>query len=191
MKYSNQLTIRQRAKGIPYAGFGDARPDGEANYGFTNLKGRLDKLDSIPELARDADLRDLVRVINQPNTGLITIGCTSGTVQDDKGRRVGGYVEFAFNSAVRASDAGNYFPVFFHFDRALHESAFDEDMHFVWELEGAIFSDIGSTGFTSSVYLNTGYHAAVDAARRTWAVSLAFLGQYLGSVPSDDGQPLF
>lgn len=98
LRYSNYLAIKQSGKGIPYGGQGQIRPDGDANYGFKNLKGELENLNQIPELQRDHALYELVRAINQPETGLLSVGCTSGSVHQDDGYRMSGYVEFAFNS---------------------------------------------------------------------------------------------
>lgn len=85
MTKHNVLQIEQSGKGIPYGGTGEIRPDGYANHGFKNLKGALQRLEDIPELQRDAELRHLVAAINGPETGLLSIGCLSAPVDDERG----------------------------------------------------------------------------------------------------------
>ncbi|WP_125990137.1 hypothetical protein [Sphingobium yanoikuyae] len=156
--YTNALQISQEGKGIPYGGTGEIREDGDANYGFKNLKGRPDRLADIPELARDEALHDLVASLNAPESAFGSVGCVSALVDESEGHRVSGYVEFAFDSAEKVADAGSYFPVFFHFDRALHVMKFDDKIHYHWELMGATFHHTDTTGFTVSVTVNTGWY---------------------------------
>lgn len=184
------LQIDNSAKGIPYGGTGEVRQDGHANYGFRNLKGALHRIEEIPELSGDASLRELVRRINGPETGLLSIGCLSAPVAEEQGHRVTGYVEFAFNSAEAISDAGHYFPIFFHFDRVLHETGYDE-AYFHWELMGAEFREADAGGFTMSVTVNTGHFGTEKEARNVWSEALALLADYLASVPPQPGRPLY
>lgn len=188
----NFLSIRHRGKGIPYGGLGEARPDGDANYGFRCAKGRPEVLDWIPELKRDPALDALVRNINRDDTGLLSIGCVSGKVADEKGFRYSGYVEFAFNSRQAIADAANYFPVFFHFDRCLQEHGFAEQAIFNWVLEGATFLEADrASGFTCTVVINTAYAADSGIADASWATCLEWLGHYLSSVPSQGEDTLY
>lgn len=189
--YSNVLQISQEGKGIPYAGTGEIRDDGDANYGFKNLKGRLDLLADVPELARDEALRDLVASLNAAGSAFGSVGCVSALVDEGEGHRVSGYVEFAFDSVEKVADAGNYFPIFFHFDRALHVTRFDDDVHYHWELMGATFRHTGTLGFTVSVTVNTGWHSSAQEAGIAWANGLDFLGSCLRQVTPDGGTPIF
>lgn len=190
-RYTNVLTINHDGKGIPYGGSGEPREDGSANYGFKNLKGALERLSEIPELEADAALFSLIEAINQPDTGLLSIGCVSGAVADERGHRVSGYVEFAFNSETLIADATHYFPVFFHFDRALLEDAFAYDVHFYWELMGATFHEAQAAGFTASVTINTGYHETPQAAQTAWDEALSTLARFLSSIPPGPGRRLY
>lgn len=190
MTVANYLGISGMGKGIPYGGSGEIRPDGDANYGFKNLKAALDLLEEIPELARDPALRELVRTVNGPSTGLLTIGCVSAPIRDESGHRMSGYVEFAFNSKIMVSDATHYFPIFFHFDNALRNSALDQ-IHFYWELMGADFLEENFSGFTISVTVNTGHFATPHAATECWKTGIDFLGLYLNSIPPQPGGALF
>ena len=190
MKYLNDLRIERSGKGIPYGGMGEPREDGEANYGFKDLKGNLDQISSVPELARDPDLLALVQRINAPTVGLFSVGCTSGPVLDEQGHRVSGYVEFAINSVSKIQDASTYFPMFFHFDNALQKVCFDEKMHFGWVIDTAHFIKPNLGGFSAAIILNTAYHLNSDDAKTTWAASLDFLGQFLSAIPADS-DPLY
>ena len=189
--YTNALQIAQRTKGIPYGGSGEIRDDGDANYGFKNLKAFPHLIKEIPELARDEALCEIVTSLNRRESAFATVGCVSGLVDDEQGHRVSGYVEFAFDSVERAADASNLFPPFFHFDRNLHQLKFDARVHFHWELMGAVFLESDSTGWTAIVTVNTDYHSTPENAEVAWSNGLAFLDMILSSVPKTDDAPLF
>lgn len=189
--YTNGLQIAQNGKGIPYGGTGNIRADGDANYGFKNLKGKPERLDEVPELARDEALADLVASLNQAHSAFGTVGCVSAPVDETQGHRVSGYIEFAFDSAEKVADAANYFPVFFHFDRALHSMKFEDKVHFRWELMGATFLHTNAVGYTMSVTVNTDFYPSAEEAGIAWANGLDFLGGYLQHVPHDGGTPIF
>ncbi|MER8457670.1 hypothetical protein NKH24_16435 [Mesorhizobium sp. M1300] len=191
--YLNELSIDHRPKGIPYGPTG-LRPDRSENFGFKNLKGELHRLAEIPELAEDPALYGLVSKINQPETGLLTIGCVSGpAINEDRGFRFSGYVEFAFNDADKIADAADYFPVFFHFDRALHVDKFAEQVRFDWELKPANFVEADTGGYTMTIIINTAFHKTEATARVAWNTALDWLGDFLSSVPpeSDDSRRLY
>lgn len=191
-QYSNVLQINQGGKGIPYGGIGQIREDGEANYGFKNLKGSPERIAEVPELQDDDALRDLIVSLNQPESAFATIGCVSGPVHEQQGHRVSGYVEFAFNSVEAVADAASYFPIFFHFDRALHSLKFDDQVHFHWELMAATFVFlVEARGFTMTVTVNTGWYADEAGATLAWQNGLNFLAKYLTQVPRAEGPSLF
>jgi hypothetical protein len=184
--YINQLSIRQRGKAIPYGGNGVLRDDGDTNYGFKYVKGNETALRAIPELARDPALLALALALNAKQTGLFSVGCVSGPVDDGHGHRDSGYIEFAINSKSAISDAASYFPLFFHFDRFLHETKFSGPTSFNWELEGATFLECGdAAGFTCTIIMNTNYSATREEATRDWAESLGALGYFLQNVPTE------
>lgn len=180
---NNFLSINHKPKGIPYGGDGAIREDGDANYGFKNIKGNHSLLLEIPELRRDQALMGLMEAINGPHTGLLSIGCVSGEVRDEKGYRHTGYVELSINSISAIADARNYFPVFFHFDRMLFESKFAHCVSFNWELQPATFFDTNANGFTCTVFINTHYSDTQEKAREAWQKSLNTLAYFLASVP--------
>jgi hypothetical protein len=189
---SNYLSIRHRGKGIPYGGNGALRDDGDANHGFKYIKNDEAALRLIPELARDPALLQLAIAINGPKTGLFSVGCVSGQIHDDRGHRDSGYIEFAINSRSAIGNAASYFPIFFHFDRFLHESQFSAPTHFNWELEGATFIECGnSTGFTCSIFINTDYSPTREDASHVWNESLETLGYFLQSVPPESHDYLY
>ena len=189
-RYSVGLTIGHGGKGIPYGGHGDVRPDGTANHGFKYLKGELDRLSEVPELKEDPNLYDLVYAINRSETGLLSVGCGYWPVEDDRGHRVEGYIEFAINSAEAIEDARAYFPLFFKFDQMLHQAKFDEPVNYHWELEGANFSRSQADGFTASVWIRTAYEPTLDASRGLWERAIEPLTHFLGGFPPQEGRPL-
>jgi hypothetical protein len=189
--YSLGMTIRHHFKGIPYGGNGEVRPDGGANYGFKNLKGNLHLLADVPELKEDHALYDVVSAINQPSTGLLSVGCVSGAVVDEHGHARTGYIEFAINLAKKISDARNYFYVFYHFDSLLHESKFNERVNYHWELEGAHFHPANADGFTCVVYVHSAHCPTPEQAMEAWERGLAPLIPFFRAYPQQEGEPLF
>lgn len=188
--YRNTLAIGSHFKGIPYGPV--KHDDGHENYGFKLLKGRADLIDTIPELQKDPDLRNLVAQINSRETGLLTVGCLSEPIQDENGFRKTGYVEFALNSRSAIADAANYFPIFFHFARALQENKFEHRMGYDWELEPATFRQCESaTGYTCTIYLNSWFASDSEASTRIWSASLGSLAQYLSGVSQTHDDPLY
>lgn len=185
-RHFNYLSIRHRGKAVPYGGNGVLREDGDANFGFRYAKGDETALRAIPELAKDPALFDLALAINAPQTGLFSIGCVSGPVDDEHRHRDSGYIEFAINSKSAISDAKNYFPIFFHFDRFLHDIKFSTPTSFNWELEGATFLESDdASGFTCAIFINTGYSPTREEATRIWTASLEALANFLQSVPPE------
>ncbi len=189
--YTNQLSLNHKHKGVPYSGSGDIREDGDANYGFKDIKGDNALLLEIPELKRDRGLMSLVQAINAPHTGLFSVGCVSGPVEDELGYRHSGYVEFSVNSVSAIADARNYFPLFFHFDRMLHESSFSGKVTFDWELQPVTFFDANANGFTCSIIVNTHYSKTKEESEAAWVEALAVLEYFLGGIPSEHNDLIF
>lgn len=189
--YSNQLSLNHKHKGVPYGGSGEIREDGDANYGFKDIKGNSALLLEIPELKRDRCLMSLVQGINAPHTGLFSVGCVSGPIEDEYGYRHSGYVEFSVNSASTITDARNYFPLFFHFDRMLHEREFSGKVALDWELQPVTFIDAKATGFTCSVTVNTHYSKTKVEAEAAWVEALDILEHFLGGIPKEHNDLIF
>ncbi len=190
MSYLNDLTISHDAKAIPYDA-GTPREDGAQNFGFMDLKTNPEAMLEVAELANDAVLMRLVTAINAPETGLMTIGCSSSFVTEASGSRKTGYVEISFATDQMVEDAQNYFPLFYHFSHALYDATFEERMHFNWDLMPARFVQSDVDGFTIAINLNTGFCDNPEAAAEVWAASSDFLAAFLNSVPPMDGAPLF
>jgi hypothetical protein len=189
-KYRSFLSLRHDGKGIPYFGDGVLRKDGDANYGFKNLKIRPDELDSVPEL-RDPGLRSLVQSMNSNDSPLFSVGCVSGLVDEAKGHRFMGYIEFALNSKLLVQDASNYFPLFFHFDRFLHKSKFRESVRLEWELMPARFADVAINGFTCTIWINPDPSASVEGATETWNNTLKTIESFFYSSRQPIQDPIY
>jgi hypothetical protein len=186
LRYRNLLSIRQDGKGVPYGGSGEPRADGEANYGFFNLKSNLVGASSVPELKRDPALFALARVLNAAGSGFLSLGSTSGAVADTDGHRWSGYMEFAINSQSLVADAANYFPIFFHFDRFLSRVESELQVQYEWELMGAHFADAQCDGFTCSLFINTHYVASGELAATNWTEALTLCSEFLSGCSSGE-----
>ena len=190
MTYLNDLTVSHEAKSIPYNA-GEQREDGAQNFGFIDLKANPEAMLEMAELQGDEALMHLVKFINGPDTGLMTIGCSSGFVTDASGCRKTGYVEISFTTDEMVVDAQNYFPLFYHFSHALYDAQFEEQIHFSWDLMPALFEESEVEGFTIAINLNTGFCETPKAAESVWAIASNFIASFLKSVPPMDGEPLF
>lgn len=189
--YTNQLSLNQKHKVVPYGGSGEIREDGDANYGFKDIKGNPALLLEIPELKLDRQLMGLVHAIGNSQTGIFSIGCVSGPVEDQNGFRHSGYIEFSLNSASAIADARNYFPLFFHFDCMLHEGQFPGKVAFDWELQPVTFIDANANGFTCTIIVNTHYSATKEEAEAAWADALSVLQYFLGNIPREHTDLIF
>ena len=189
--HRNYLSLKHEHKTIPYGGVGKIRKDGDANYGFKDIKGNNRLLDTIPELKHDPALMALVRVINTPKTGIFSIGCVSDRHEDKNQFRHSGYVEFSFNSKSYIADAGHYFPLFFNFDRLLEKNDFAVKVEFNWSIQPATFIDKRVTGYTCTIYLNTYFVESEEAAKKAWEETLSLLGQHLSNIPIEHTDYIF
>ncbi|MBL7004400.1 MAG: hypothetical protein ISR69_10280 [Gammaproteobacteria bacterium] len=189
--YRNYLSLKHEHKTIPYGGVGKIREDGDANYGFKNIKGNNRLLDTIPELKSDPALMTLVKAINAPNTGLISIGCVSDRYEDKNRFRHSGYVEFSFNSTSYIADAAHYFPLFFNFEHLLEKNDFTVKVEFNWSIQPATFIDKNVTGYSCTIYLNTYLIDSEKAAIKAWEETLNLLAQYLGNIPVEHTDYIF
>jgi hypothetical protein len=189
--HRNYLSLKHEHKTIPYGGVGKMREDGDANYGFKDIKGDNRLINSIPELKHDSALMALVRVINTPKTGIFSIGCVSDRYEDKNQFRYSAYVEFSFNSKSFIADASHYFTLFFNFERLLEKSDFGVKVEFNWSIQPATFIDQSVMGYTCSIHLNTYFIESEDAAKKAWEKTLSILGQYLGSIPIEHTDYIF
>ena len=189
--YRNYLSFKHEHKTIPYGGIGEIREDGDANYGFKNIKGNNRLLDTIPELKSDPALMALVKAINAPNTGIFSIGCVSDRYNDKNKFRHSGYIEFSFNSKSYIADAGHYFPLFFNFDHLLEKNDLTVKVEFNWSIQPATFIDQSVRGYICTIYLNTYFVESEKVAIKAWEELLGILGQYLGNIPIEHTDYIF
>src|SRR4051794_7187041 len=75
------LTIRQHAKGVPYAG--GTRPNGTTNHGFKLLKGTGVPPATIFEAADEPALLRLLGVLNASGSAFLSLGCEKSLNQRD------------------------------------------------------------------------------------------------------------
>lgn len=193
--FQNFMTVRPGGKAVPYGGNGVAREDGEANFGFRDLKGRPDRLAEIPELKRDPALGELVARMNDPDSSVFTVGCASGPVDHERGFGWSGYVEFAWDADEAITDAQCYFPLLFHFEHYLREIGFNEPASFEWEIYGARFFRFDAAredvhGFTATLWIKVGLAETAEAALASWQVTMAMLTAFLTSHSPREGEPI-
>lgn len=93
LPYLNILSLSPYGKSIPYAGSGVPQKDGQANYGFKNLKAKPALVDTIPELLSDSALKNLVRSLNLESSHFFSVGCFSTSAQTERGHRHRGHLK--------------------------------------------------------------------------------------------------
>jgi hypothetical protein len=184
LPYTNRLEVKYGGKGIPYGGLGILREDGEANFGFKNLKGQLDRIADVPELQRDVPLRGLVEAINQAESALFSVGSTSGLSERDGHFGVHGYVEIAWDADEAVADPQTYFPLFYNFGRFLSVCKFNRRVGFLWEIDGASFmsarEEIGNVvGTTVTIFVSAGMEKTETEARISWELATQALATFL------------
>lgn len=172
------------------------REDGNADYGFKNLKIQPDLIEAIPELADDDALKSLVRELNvHPN--FFSTGCFSHMISECQvkdqaesphhrlhSHRCRGYIEFAFNCRSCVQDAHNYFALFFQFDSFLRQYQFSQAVKFDWQLEKAYFSEANVGGFSCAIFMRTAASDSAETITLCWQRSLQMLESFFISVPS-------
>ncbi len=199
--YLNALLMSPHGKCIPYVGNGLVREDGNANYGFKNLKIKPDLIETIPELAADGALKSLVRALNA-HSNFFSAGCFSQTVGEcsqcgsrpenrRESHRCRGYIEFAFNCRSCVQDAHNYFTLFFQFDNFLREQPFSQSVKFDWQLEKAYFSDANIGGFSCAIFIRTANSSSLEAATLCWQRSLQTLTTFFTAVPPQSAVAIY
>jgi hypothetical protein len=84
------------------------RPDGNRNHGWTDLRGRPDLVETVPEISKSAGLRRVLTALAQPGSDLFSFGCECAAFhqpgQLDPPWHVGGFIDVTFSDPVRASD---------------------------------------------------------------------------------------
>ena len=189
--YRNWLSVSPLGKAIPYAGTGERRPDGGANHGFKDLKGRPERLDEVPEANEDCALAELMRTINAPHTGVFSIASMSGSEGDERRVVRSGYLEIAFNSRHQVEDAANYFALFLRFDRLLAARAFDARVEFHWELCPAHFSSGDVAGWSVTIRVRTAPMSDGAGATGVWWAAMEVLQELFAAVPEERSDPLY
>jgi hypothetical protein len=190
LRYLNSLSISPYGKTIPYAGSGLVRADGNANYGFKNLKIKPDLIEAIPELASDKPLKSLVLKLNT-NSNFFSTGCFSQAIRESQSYRHRGYIEFSFNCRFYVQDARNYFSLFFHFENFLRQHHFSESVEFDWKIEEAYFSDIGIQGFSCAIFVRTADHSSCENTHDCWQRSLQILESFFVSAPNPSSVAIY
>jgi len=174
------LTIKNRIKAIPY--IPERRGDGTVNYGFRVLKGRLDQVSAIPEVHDSEALQYALEKINAEATAFFTVGCEKDLNAAPEGFWARGYIEFAFNASIAASDADRYFRLFFEFNQHLQHARLNLPVQYQFELEGAEFrdaGDAGSRGFTVAVWITTLSFPDGAQAMNIWNRAVVCLADFL------------
>jgi len=173
----NVLVLRNRTKGIPYLG---VKRDRSTNHGFVALKGK--PAGEARKIAEAGDVEAVARCLerlNHADTGFFTVGCEKAFNVDGDVHWAKGYVEFALNSIELASDAQQYFKLFFEFNHRLFAKNFNLPVQYGWELEGAMFQTTDTSGFTATVWVTTDVCPMEGEARELWSRALDELTDFL------------
>jgi len=94
---------------VPYGAA--ARHDGNRNYGWIDVRGRPELVDSIPEVQRSTGLAHLLRAIAAPQSPIMSSACECAAFErvGESNRRwqVGGFVVVMFQDADLNADSQN------------------------------------------------------------------------------------
>jgi len=81
------------------------RPASESNYGYVRLKGNLDAVSAVPELANWPEYAELIRKVNADESPIESVGCALGFFDVDDERvkhKVGSYLDVVFSEPQQA-----------------------------------------------------------------------------------------
>lgn len=180
----NMLTVNARSKSIPYPAATNVHSQ---NYGFRILKGKPGKVDRVKEASDLPALIGILKAINSPASPFFSVGCEKAFPEFNGGFCAKGYVEFAFNYSRLVSDATQYFPLFFHFNRYAADFLSSNNVQFWWDLQPAEFKAIDLAGFSCCVWVTTEIYPSVEAAISVFSSSLELLNSFLGQYGAPEG----
>lgn len=176
------LSINSIGKAVPY---GPATHANSENYGFKPLKGKDREIEEIPEAKGYPAIISILKSLNDHESPFFSVGCEKSINDSQNGHWAKGYIEFSFNYQELVSDAVQYFPLFFHFQRYSEDFLRNNEVQFHWELQAAQFVDAGLPGFTACVWVTTGLLQSESDARSLWELAVSELDSYL----SKHGRP--
>ena len=97
---------------VPYPNVDHA--DGKKNYGFLDVKANPELIDSIPEVQGWPEFKQLLQVINGPESSLMSLGCEKSYFPyDGKATKfgittyIGSYTDVAFSDIPMNQDRSN------------------------------------------------------------------------------------
>ena len=170
------LTINQQSKSIPYPA---ASHSDSQNYGFHVLKGKLDKCENVKEATETPSIISILKNLNSNESPFFSVGCERSYNQDNEGHWAKGYIEFAFNYEQLVTDAAQYFPLYFHFTKFIDEYLKVNEVQFWWDLQPAKFKKVSCMGYSSCIWITTGFHSSEEEAKQVWEKSINMLDEYL------------
>lgn len=180
----NMLTVNERSKSIPYPAATNADSQ---NYGFRVLKGKPDKVDRVKEASDLPALIGILKSLNSSASPFFSVGCEKSFNESTGGLWAKGYVEFAFNYAKLVSDAAQYFPLFFHFNKDAAAFLGSNNVQFRWDLQPAKFEAIDLAGFSCCVWITTGRHSSLEATTEIFSDALGLLQSSLDRYGEPEG----
>ena len=177
------LTIDERVKSIPYPA---ASGDGYQTFAFKPLKGKLDKISKIHEAKDHKPMVDILSVLNRDESPFFSIGCEKAFNGGGRSHWVRGFFEFAYNYVEGVSDATNYFPIFFYFNKKVHGHLEQNGISYWFKLEGAHFKKADTPGYTCCIYITTDEFPTSEIAYSKWTAGIKVLSDHLETYSTQD-----
>lgn len=175
------FSIDWRKKDLPYAP--EKRRDGE-NYGFKPIKGKLELVSLIKEAIDEPAYQEALKVINNKNTQLYSVGCEKCmNLESDGTARPIGFIEIAFNSIKLAKNVDEYFQLFLRLHKKMGEN-YNLLVGFEIQLNPVNFKDYKQQGYTAAIYIKLIERIESDSAIMNWRKGVNYLQQFLGNYRS-------
>jgi hypothetical protein len=165
--------------GIPYA---PVQHPGSRNYGYFNLKLHPEDIEKIPEIRSVPELRDVIVMLNGPDSLFQTLGCDKSLAPSDNPqykRRMNSYFNVVFDVLNWNLYIKNFEGLYSKFEEfAGSKGDLPNSYGVQFEIGTAIFNEHdGLTGLHVAIW-NFGYGNNDTDARREWAKGLVIVHEF-------------
>jgi hypothetical protein len=163
------------------------RANGSMNYGYLPLKGNSAAISQIPEVVECPELEQLLRAANRDDSPIESVGCEKAyaptTVNGQPAMSLGSYVNLIFTKAGLNDLAENHALLACTLANAVSHC---DRWWSVVEIELERFKGIAGANTPWGLLLRVnGYGRNEEAARKSWAGSLARVTAAIAELPQD------
>ncbi len=166
--------------GVPYSPV--HRPGGYDNYGYFDLKRRPEDINKIPEIRDLPELRQLIVMLNAPNSLFHTLGCEKSFAPSENPqykRRMNSYFDIVYEVVNWNLDTKNFEGLYAKFEEfAGSKGDLPNSFGVEFALGITIFNEHANlTGLHTAIW-NFGYGKNDAEAKREWRKGIAIVKEF-------------